>query len=126
MRLFIVPPAVGCGCRIIATGARGRGAGEKRPSRRPSGPGKMTSGIEPADKKWGRMRTRGSCALYRHDAPRRNHCEPEPDLADRLYLDHAATTPMLDAARAAVAEGMTRWANPSSPHAEGRAARAAL
>jgi len=47
-------------------------------------------------------------------------------LADRLYLDHAATTPMLDAARAAVAEGMTRWANPSSPHAEGRAARAAL
>lgn len=29
-------------------------------------------------------------------------------------------------ARAAVAEGMLRWANPSSPHAEGRAARAAL
>ena len=27
---------------------------------------------------------------------------------------------------AAVAEGMARWANPSSPHAEGRAARAAL
>ena len=27
---------------------------------------------------------------------------------------------------AAVMEGMTRWANPSSPHAEGRAARAAL
>ena len=26
----------------------------------------------------------------------------------------------------AVADGMTRWANPSSPHAEGRAARAAL
>lgn len=33
---------------------------------------------------------------------------------------------MLPAAMAAVAEGMTRWANPSSPHAEGRAARAAL
>ncbi|RZF66228.1 aminotransferase class V-fold PLP-dependent enzyme [Sphingomonas populi] len=47
-------------------------------------------------------------------------------MADRLYLDHAATTPTLDVARAAVAEGMTRWANPSSPHAEGRAARAAL
>lgn len=47
-------------------------------------------------------------------------------MADRLYLDHAATTPMLDVARAAVAEGMTHWANPSSPHAEGRAARAAL
>ena len=33
---------------------------------------------------------------------------------------------MLPAAAAAVAEGMARWANPSSPHAEGRAARAAL
>jgi cysteine desulfurase len=45
---------------------------------------------------------------------------------ERLYLDHAATTPMTDAAKAAVAEGMARWGNPSSPHAEGRAARAAL
>ncbi len=45
---------------------------------------------------------------------------------DRLYLDHAATTPMTAAARAAVADGMARWANPSSPHAEGRVARAAL
>lgn len=44
----------------------------------------------------------------------------------RVYLDHAATTPMRPEAIAAVAEGMTRWANPSSPHAEGRAARAAL
>ena len=33
---------------------------------------------------------------------------------------------MTAAARAAVADGWTRWANPSSPHAEGRAARAAL
>jgi cysteine desulfurase len=47
-------------------------------------------------------------------------------MADRLYLDHAATTPVLAAARAAYADGLTRWANPSSPHAEGRAARAAL
>jgi cysteine desulfurase len=47
-------------------------------------------------------------------------------LPDRLYLDHAATTPPTAAARAAVADGMARWANPSSPHAEGRAARAAL
>lgn len=47
-------------------------------------------------------------------------------MADRLYLDHAATTPVLAAARAAYADGFTRWANPSSPHAEGRAARAAL
>lgn len=44
----------------------------------------------------------------------------------RLYLDHAATTPLSAAARAAVLDGMARWANPSSPHAEGRAARAAL
>lgn len=48
------------------------------------------------------------------------------DLPNRIYLDHAATTPMLPEAVAAVAEGMARWANPSSPHAEGRAARAAL
>ncbi|MEN2785110.1 cysteine desulfurase family protein [Sphingomonas qilianensis] len=45
---------------------------------------------------------------------------------DRVYLDHAATTPILPAARAAMIEAMARWANPSSPHAEGRAARAAL
>lgn len=47
-------------------------------------------------------------------------------MADRIYLDHAATTPMIPAAVAAVNEGMAHWANPSSPHAEGRAARAAL
>jgi cysteine desulfurase len=47
-------------------------------------------------------------------------------LAPRIYLDHAATTPMLPEAIEAVADGMRRWANPSSPHAEGRAARAAL
>jgi cysteine desulfurase len=47
-------------------------------------------------------------------------------LAARLYLDHAATTPMLPEAVAAVMEGMQHWANPSSPHGAGRAARAAL
>ncbi len=47
-------------------------------------------------------------------------------MADRLYLDHAATTPALAVARAAVADGLARWANPSSPHAEGRGARAML
>ncbi|WP_294330467.1 aminotransferase class V-fold PLP-dependent enzyme [uncultured Sphingomonas sp.] len=47
-------------------------------------------------------------------------------MAARLYLDHAATTPMLPEAVAAVMDGMTRWANPSSPHGDGRAARAAL
>lgn len=47
-------------------------------------------------------------------------------LPERLYLDHAATTPILRSARDAVAAAMDNWANPSSPHAEGRAARAAL
>ena len=45
---------------------------------------------------------------------------------ERLYLDHAATTPVLPEARAAMADALARWANPSSPHGEGRAARAAL
>ncbi|MBV9840153.1 MAG: aminotransferase class V-fold PLP-dependent enzyme [Sphingomonadaceae bacterium] len=45
---------------------------------------------------------------------------------ERLYLDHAATTPMTKAAREAMAQALDHWANPSSPHAEGRRARAAL
>jgi cysteine desulfurase len=43
----------------------------------------------------------------------------------RVYLDHAATTPLLDVAR----EAMTPWldcGNPSSNHAEGRRAKLAL
>lgn len=44
----------------------------------------------------------------------------------RLYLDHAATTPILPQAREAVARALEEWANPSSPHSEGRLARAAL
>ena len=44
----------------------------------------------------------------------------------RIYLDHAATTPIRPEAVAAMAEGLQIWANPSSPHAEGRTARAAL
>ena len=48
--------------------------------------------------------------------------EPSP----RTYLDHAAATPVLAASAAAWADGVARWANPSSPHREGRAARAAL
>lgn len=47
-------------------------------------------------------------------------------VAQRLYLDHAATTPVLAAAREAMNDALDRWANPSSPHADGRAARAAL
>lgn len=51
---------------------------------------------------------------------------PDRPPPERLYLDHAATTPMTAAARDAMAGGWSRWANPSSPHGEGRAARAAL
>ena len=47
-------------------------------------------------------------------------------LPPRIYLDHAATTPVLPAAARAVADGLAGWANPSSPHREGRAARRAL
>ena len=44
----------------------------------------------------------------------------------RIYLDHAATSPLRPEAKAAMEEGFHLWANPSSPHAEGRKARAAL
>ena len=47
-------------------------------------------------------------------------------MSARIYLDHAATTPVLPQACEAMAEAYARWANPSSPHAEGRAAKAAL
>lgn len=44
----------------------------------------------------------------------------------QIYLDHAATTPLLGTARAALLEGFAAWANPSSPHRAGRAARSLL
>ncbi len=44
----------------------------------------------------------------------------------RIYLDHAATSPLRPEAADAMRRGFAIWANPSSPHAEGRAARAAL
>jgi cysteine desulfurase len=44
----------------------------------------------------------------------------------RIYLDHAATTPLRPEAREAMLRGVEMWANPSSPHSEGRTARAAL
>ena len=47
-------------------------------------------------------------------------------MTDRIYLDHAATTPLRPAAAEAMREGFAIWANPSSPHQAGRAARAAL
>jgi cysteine desulfurase len=47
-------------------------------------------------------------------------------MKQRIYLDHAATTPVLPAAREAMAKALEVWANPSSPHGEGRAAKAVL
>ena len=48
------------------------------------------------------------------------------DSRTRIFLDHAATTFVLPEARAALDRGFDAWANPSSPHAEGRASRAVL
>jgi cysteine desulfurase len=48
------------------------------------------------------------------------------DSTTRIFLDHAATTPVHPEARAALERGYDAWANPSSPHAEGRKARALL
>lgn len=47
-------------------------------------------------------------------------------MSRRIYLDHASTTPMLPEAIEAMREACGAWANPSSPHAEGRAVRARL
>ncbi|MGI8704710.1 MAG: cysteine desulfurase family protein [Sphingomicrobium sp.] len=47
-------------------------------------------------------------------------------MTQRIYFDHAATTPVLPEARAAMAAATERWANPSSPHSEGRGSRALL
>ena len=44
----------------------------------------------------------------------------------RIYLDHAATSPLRPEAKRAMEEGFAIWANPSSPHGEGRKAKAAL
>lgn len=44
----------------------------------------------------------------------------------RTYLDHAATSPLRPEARAVMEEGFAIWANPSSPHGEGRKAKSAL
>jgi cysteine desulfurase len=48
------------------------------------------------------------------------------DSKARIFLDHAATTPVLSEVRAALQRGFDAWANPSSPHAEGRRSRALL
>lgn len=45
---------------------------------------------------------------------------------NRVYLDHAATTPPKPAAAAAMVEALAVFGNPSSVHGEGQAARALL
>jgi cysteine desulfurase len=47
-------------------------------------------------------------------------------VGSRIYLDHASTTPILPQAADAIRAACDVWANPSSAHAEGRAARAAM
>ena len=48
------------------------------------------------------------------------------ETSKRIFLDHAATTQLLPEARSALDRGHDAWANPSSPHAEGRKARTLL
>jgi len=45
---------------------------------------------------------------------------------NRLYLDHAATTPIIDVALEAIARELQIWTNPSSPHKDGRSSKARL
>lgn len=47
-------------------------------------------------------------------------------LTRSVYLDHAATTSMHPEVREVMAKALADWANPSSPHAPGRSARALL
>jgi len=65
-------------------------------------------------------------ALYRRSNAIRNFLCRGCPIPDRIYLDHAATSPLRPEAKAAMEEGFRLWANPSSPHAEGRRARASL
>jgi cysteine desulfurase len=46
--------------------------------------------------------------------------------ADRAYLDHNATTPLVESAAKAMLRAMQDFGNPSSIHAEGRKARATI
>jgi len=53
---------------------------------------------------------KGSAALYRNDRPESNFPEHLP--VTQLYLDHAATTPLLPRAAEALREGL-RWKRPA-------------
>jgi cysteine desulfurase len=50
----------------------------------------------------------------------------DQDMGERAYLDHNATTPLRPAAAEAMVRAQSLNGNPSSIHAEGRAARAAI
>ncbi len=52
--------------------------------------------------------------------------QPSPVTARPIYLDFAATSPVPPEVTAAIGDALARWANPSSVHAAGRAARSAL
>ncbi len=117
----------------MATGARGRGGGEKRASRRPSGPGIAIAGIfafllDARGRRKSLRAMQGLMAYIEAEAIFASFMESAPIMpeAKRIYLDHAATTPVVPAAREAMAEAMAEWANPSSPHSDGRRARAKL
>lgn len=47
-------------------------------------------------------------------------------MTQRIYFDHAATTPVIDSARDAYVRSLGEWANPNSPHGEGRRSRTLL
>lgn len=47
-------------------------------------------------------------------------------MAQRIYFDHASTTPVIAPAREALLRALDGWANPNSPHSEGRRSRALL
>src|SRR5262249_59208117 len=48
---------------------------------------------------------------------------PDKTMTDRIYLDWNATAPLRPAAHAAMLGALDQLGNPSSVHAEGRAAR---
>lgn len=77
-------------------------------------------------KRWCRAGWRRDCAAYIGAPAKIAIIVRNPAIPGRIYLDHAATSPLRPEAKAAMEEGFAIWANPSSPHAEGRKARAAL
>src|SRR5712691_4324842 len=61
--------------------------------------------------------------IDRADGRLRPGQEPRPDSGSPVYLDHAATTPMLPEAVDAMTEELAQVGNPSSLHNAGRRAR---